>query len=318
MIVVNEIDFHGMQAYQVINDKIDFIILPELGGKIISYKYNGHELFYYAKNIEKIRDEFKNIEEIKDIKSFRKKYSYDHPIGGFKNWIAPQAIWTWPPYIDLEFGKYAINIDNDGEYAKIEVISPICRESKIQFKRIISLPASYKSINIKQQMINCGQETKNLGVWDVTQVVDHGKVIFAVPNKETDIVEMVKHYKDIEYISCDNVEYAVIECRNKTEFKIGTRSSHNWVLTLKEIGNFLYGYLKIFDKFSGDSKFGHECVVEVYDSEKYNYFEVEVHSPVKEILPGKSISLNEVWLVYQWDIKTELSDIVKDLSEINM
>src|SRR3954464_5416959 len=74
-------------------------ITPSIGGRILSYAYQGHEMLYampslMGKRFDLEVNKGQTIDD-KRLELGMKLY------GGFKTWIAPQDLWGNAPYIDL-------------------------------------------------------------------------------------------------------------------------------------------------------------------------------------------------------------------------
>ena len=312
MLEVNNINYEGYDAYQLKTEELSLIILPAVGGRIVSYTYKEHEFLY---TIPELKGGKYNLEGIVDIESYRKDLAYV-PAGGYKTWLAPQSKWGWPPYLDLAIGDYEVAYEVDEKELKFEVKSPCCRETGMRLTRTIFLNKEDKKVRIKQGMKNSNSDNKQeYGLWDVTQVQGSGQVIFPLQSKE-DLIFLNQSQSDsiVEIIEVEQQLLAVVDCQGQQEFKLGTSFSAGWMLTVLETPNRKLGYLKEFPVFV-EATFGHECALEVFDTYKYDYFEVEVHGPVKELKPKQSTSFTEEWSSYQWNKSNSLKEIILDLKE---
>lgn len=54
----------------------------------------------------------------------------------------------------------------------------------------------------------------------------------------------------------------------------------------------LVGYRKQVPVYA-DKAYGHGCIAEVYNSDRYPYFEMEIHGPVVSLKPGEIFELEE-------------------------
>ncbi len=61
---------------------------------------------------------------------------------------------------------------------------------------------------------------------------------------------------------------------------------------LEVTGLGLVGYRKQVEVYR-DMTYGHGCIAEVYNSDRYPYFEMEIHGPVVSLRPGESFELEE-------------------------
>lgn len=91
---------------------------------------------------------------------------------------------------------------------------------------------------------------------------------------------------------------AVIDCEESGKFKFGADSVDGWMLGVIEVhGLGLVGYRKQVPAYL-DQPYGHGCIAEVYNSDRYPYFEMEIHGPVFPLRPGESIELEERQVVF--------------------
>lgn len=309
MLEVNNISYEGYDAYQLKNELISLILLPAVGGRIVSYSNFNHEFLY---TIPELKGRTYSLEGIVDIEAYRKDLDYV-PAGGYKTWLAPQSKWGWPPYLDLAIGDYDFEYEINNQQLEFRLLSPKCRETGMQLSRTIILSAGSDRVKVKQGMKNCSNQVKEYGLWDVTQLKGQAKVIFPVQSSQD--IKFLKESKSDTEVECKEVAgklLAVITCLGEEEFKLGTSFSEGWILTLVEEEDYQLGYLKEFPVFS-NPVFGHDCALEVFDTYKYDYLEVEVHGPMKKLKVGEETSFTEEWTTYQWSKNESLAQIISDL-----
>ncbi|ACL70052.1 DUF4380 domain-containing protein [Halothermothrix orenii] len=312
MIEFKKTEFKGWQGYELKNKVISLILLPEVGGKIVSFSYRGQDLFF---NLPENSTSKIDLSRIGDVKSYRKKFDYV-PTGGYKTWLAPQSKWDWPPYLDLELGSYNMSVFQEKDKIQVELTSPVCRESGMRLMRVITLKAGSPEVTIKQGMENCSTTDRTFGLWDVTQIHGEGRVIFPILSDDSlgYIVTPEKNNYTERY-NFDGKSFISVHCPGQEIFKLGTGYSKGWILTLVEKEDWLLGYLKIFPVFSG-ARFGHGYAMEVFDTNKYNYFEVEVHGPLNKIRPQDKYFFTEEWRVLSWDKKSDIKEIMETVKSI--
>jgi hypothetical protein len=310
MLDVKEINYESYNAYLLENQYIRVIVLPEVGGRIVSYDVLDHEFLY---TIPELKGKKYNLEGILDIESYRRDLDYT-PAGGYKTWLAPQSEWEWPPYLDLAIGDYEVEYEVKDDRLDFKLISPQCRETGIRLTREISLFAGQKELVIDQGMKNHSTEIKEFGLWDVTQLKGQGRVVFPIESEEDiAILGQGEDKSEIEIRQVNSDLFAIVNCQGKQEFKVGTSYSAGWILTVVDTAEKKLGYLKEFPVFA-DASFGHGCAVEVFDTYKYNYFEVEVHGPLIELDSGVETSFVEEWSTYSWDKNINLEEIILSIN----
>ncbi|GAB6099975.1 hypothetical protein JCM16358_18540 [Halanaerocella petrolearia] len=307
---LEQVDYQGWQAYKLENKHLSIVVLPQVGGRIISLVNSGQELLY---TMPKMKGETFALEEIEDIKDYRRQIDY-LPIGGYKTWLAPQSKWHWPPYLDLAVGKYQIDYHQTDEEIEFKLVSPICRETGMQLVRKVALTKDSKRLVVDQEMKNWGLADKKYGLWDVTQVAGEGQVVLPISSEYE--LENLKETDGKEFVTTLKIEgnqYAVIDCSGQVEFKLGTYFSAGWLLSLVDVPEGRIGYLKRFPTFS-EAEFGHGCAVEVFDTYKFDYFEVEVHGPMTNLGQEENTSFSEEWEIYNWDQDIKLEEVIKELA----
>lgn len=308
---IYETTISGYRKINIQNDLFEVGITPELGGKILSFGNNAMDMFFCMDKLDYLP---KNIEKESDVIKLRKKIMYLPP-GGYKSWLSPQDKWGWPPYIDLEAGTYSCEIITDIDKIEVVLRSSICRESGMIIEKKISI-GQKNELSVYEKIENCCENKKEHGIWGVTQLNKEGKVIFPIGlEKQIENLNNKRYEENVEYIFVDGIDYAVVNCSDKNDFKIGTRYSEGWVLTIFEREK-IYGYLKRFPKYSEDVIFGHGCAVEIYNSPVFKYFEVETHSPVVKLSKGESTETFEKWSVHTWETGTAYEEIIKKIKQM--
>ncbi|GAB6138648.1 DUF4380 domain-containing protein [Halanaerobaculum tunisiense] len=307
---LKSITYQGWNAYELKNKYLSIKVVPQVGGRIISFSKGETELLY---TMPKLRGKKFALDEVEDIESYREDLDY-LPIGGYKTWLAPQSKWGWPPYLDLAVGEYQIDYYQSNNKIEFKMISPICRESGMQLIRKIILNKDDDNLKLKQKMKNCQADSKEYGLWDVTQVLGSGKVVFPISNEYKLENLMETNGKDfMTLMKIDGELYAIIECPGEVEFKLGTYFSAGWLLSIVEDKGQKIGYLKQFPVFSG-AEFGHGYALEVFDTYKFDYFEVEVHGPMTSLASEESAGFAEEWQIYTWEADTSLEEMIRAVS----
>ncbi len=307
MPTINQLTYQGWQAYELKNENLSLIIVPELGGRVVSFSRQGIDLLY---TMLSLRGKTYDLEGIADIAAYRQKLDYLPP-GGYKTWLAPQSDWEWPPYLDLAVGKYEVDYSQTEGQAELELTSPVCRESGMQFNRRISLAAAQSQVQIVQKMKNCRAQKQECGLWDVTQLAGQGQVIFPLPI-EDDLESLSEEVPEqlIDFKLINDQLYVIIDCPGEVEFKVGTYFSAGWVLAVVAREEQVVGYLKTFPVFP-EAEFGHGCALEVFDTYKFDYFEVEVHGPKTELTAGEETGFTENWDLFCWPQEKGLAAVIE-------
>jgi len=160
---IKKTKIYGWNGYRMDVPGISLGVVPDLGGRILSLKYKGEELFYVQR---KFRGRVFDFSKACDLQKEKKKVGFQF-WGGDKTWVAPESDWINKiPPLELDCGKYATRVDND----KLVMTSPVCRETKLQIIREVSVNCSGRIV-LKETFVNKGDVSIKKGIWNVTQLV---------------------------------------------------------------------------------------------------------------------------------------------------
>ncbi|MFD1675915.1 DUF4380 domain-containing protein [Alicyclobacillus fodiniaquatilis] len=288
--------YHGFETIDVEWMDYKLSIAPSIGGRIISYSFQGMEAFYVMPSLEgKLFDlslgDGESIEQ-KRMELGMKLY------GGFKTWLAPQSRWQSAPYMDLDLAEHTADWIEEGDTVTVTLESPVCRETGVQFVRRIRVALDSHAVYVDMGMRNQGREPVEFGLWDVTQVVSPGKVYFPL-GSSMGLSSLYTFERPMP--SCAQVfpnGVASVDCSpNDGVYKIGTAYSEGWMLNTIQHPDGALGYLKQFEVYP-DAAFGHGCAVEVYNSEDYPYYEAEIHAPMMTLMPSDEFFTTQVWSLF--------------------
>lgn len=309
LIKINKIECLGFPAYKINNETIEVVVVPEIGGRIMGFGFLDNNILFQNQTLYKKKPSVYG-KDLLEIKRQRIEIGY-MLYGGEKTWIAPQESWEGPPYVDLDFGVYEINIFRKQETDEviIELESSVCRETKIKIKKSITIPSKGNKISITQRIENHSSEALTKGIWQVTMVNRPAIVTFPCDGNsqfkdgiksfdKTDCRErLVKIHKESAYITCEDA----------TRFKFGTDINHGYVDTHIVGTNMVFK--KEFEVTEGP--YGHQCAIEVYNNPGvHEYLEVEVHSPLQIIEPGEYSEYK-----VSWSMERKIKDNI--LSDLN-
>jgi len=160
---VEETAHRGWKAMKMSNELVELFIVPEIGGRIIQFVFDGHAFLFVndslaGKVLSYKEGEFNNY-------------------GGDKLWPAPQG-WDgphqWPGPGDpiLDGGRFTYKIlQAQGKRASVHLTSPPDKErTGIQFSRVISLKAGQPEVFFENTMTNISDRDVSWGIWPVTQI----------------------------------------------------------------------------------------------------------------------------------------------------
>ncbi|MFQ5848920.1 MAG: hypothetical protein ACE5IQ_14760 [Candidatus Methylomirabilales bacterium] len=243
------------------------------------------------------------VEDLSAVRDLRaRKREMGFPLwGGDKTWLAPQTRWTdGVPFLDLDSGPYALEVEQAGpERAVARMTSRVCRETGVQVRRTVTLAAGTHEWIVTHRLLNSSSMTVHWGVWDVNMVLRPGKVFLPrrtdspYPNGVKTFAGEGESAQVREAVVGELGNLAVIDCRESKAFKFGVDAQEGWMLAVLHVpGLGLTGYRKQVPVYR-DKPYGHGCIAEVYNSDRYPYFEMEIHGPVTALKPNETFELEE-------------------------
>ncbi len=160
---VEKVNYRGWDALKLSNKLVEAYVVPEIGGRIIQFVFDGHEYL------------FVNDKLAGKVLPYKEKEWNNY--GGDKLWPAPQG-WDgphqWPGPGDpvLDSGRFSCEIVRSaGKEASVRVTSPPDRErTGIQFSRLVSLKAGQPNLLFENTMTNVTDHKVSWGIWSVTQI----------------------------------------------------------------------------------------------------------------------------------------------------
>ncbi len=287
----------GWNSWHLQSGQLELVLVPQVGGRIMGMVWRGHDLSFTQPERE---GRVEDLSAIQDLHA--KKREMGFPLwGGDKTWLAPQTHWTdGVPFLDLDSGHYEFMIEQDGpKVVVVRMTSPICRETGVQISRTVTMPSEASGWTVTHQLLNAGPTEIHWGIWDVNMVLKPGQV-YLPRGTASRYPEGVKtfneegesvHVRDTVVGELGNL--AVIRCTDPKAFKFGVDANEGWMLAVLEVPELgLVGYRKQVAIYK-DKTYSHGCITEVYNSDRYPYFEMEIHGPVVSLKPGESFELEE-------------------------
>jgi len=163
---VEEVKYLGWKCLKMSNSTTEVYLAPEIGGRVIQYKYLGHPFLWVNK---KLAGKVFPMSENNCLENW-KNY------GGDKVWPAPQG-WDgpgqWPgPGDEVVGAPYRAEIlKKKGKYVKVRLVgSDKGGYAGVQFIREFTLFDNSSRLYIKATMKNITKNREtNWGIWQVTQ-----------------------------------------------------------------------------------------------------------------------------------------------------
>jgi len=160
---VEEVNYRGWKALKMSNGLVELLIVPEIGGRIIQFVFDGHGYLF-------VNDSLAG-------KVLPYKEGEWNNYGGDKLWPAPQG-WDgphqWPgpgdPVLDGGRFRYRI-LRAQGNRASLHLTSPPDKDKTgLQFARLVTLKAGKPEVFFENTMTNVSDRDVSWSVWSVTQI----------------------------------------------------------------------------------------------------------------------------------------------------
>lgn len=284
--------FKGWNAQWIEHGPLTLILVPQVGGRIMSVLWKGREISFVNPECQgRVLD----TASIADIHQAKQQFGF-LLWGGDKTWLAPQDRWTdSDPFLDLDSGDYALSVDP--ESSAVTMLSPVCRETGVQIERTVAVGTEPGTWTVASRLINASDRPVLWAPWDVDMML-RPATVFLPTRPDSAFPQGVKTF-DAEGVSTsvrdDMVRFvddiAVVSCRNAVKFKYGVDANQGRILAVLGGGDSgLVGYRKSVPTYH-PQPYGHGCVLEIFNSSLYPYIEMEVHGPVVTLQPGQSFTL---------------------------
>ena len=124
---------------------------PAKGGKILSLKYQGHEV----------------ISQLRWPESF-----------GSTFWTSPQKEWNWPPVPEFDKQPYHILQQPTSDSQQLVISSPVSERLGLSVGKDISADATSGAFVVTYSIKNEGQEARRVAPWEITRVPNGDGIIF--------------------------------------------------------------------------------------------------------------------------------------------
>ncbi len=259
--------------------------------------WRGHDLFFTQPERE---GQIPDLAPAGDVREAKRTLGF--PLwGGDKTWLAPQGRWTdGAPFLDLDSGSWALRVNRfEADLGVVEMTSPVCRETGVQITRTVTVAADRQDWSVTHRLHNASAAEVEWGPWSVTMVLRPADVYLPrqvdsrYPNGVKTFDEEGESTTIRDRVVSDFGEAAVIQCRDAHAFKYGVDADQGWLLAVLNVpGIGLVGFRKQVPVYE-PTTYGHGCIAEVYNSDRYPYLEMEAHGPVTRLAPGESFEIEE-------------------------
>lgn len=281
---IQKIVYKGwIDSYRISSSDCSLVVVPEIGGRIMEYSYNGNNVIW------------------EDFSLYGMTFEIDnewHNYGGSKTWVAPQTLWGWPPDSMMDNGKCNAEIitSDDGSQLLRITGAPSLKLGTLIIREI-SLADSGEAV-IKQTVRNISDKPVTCGVWGISYMKTPSLVAFPVKPKS-------KFSNGITYFNAESKnskQFSIKDgfCITKylgEQGLIGSDSDGPWMVWFKDS----MAYIKMFDAMEKGAEYPNGgCSVQVLTGDaKSGYLEMELYGPLAKLKPGESASYTERWRIQE-------------------
>lgn len=242
--------------------KVRLEIMPKIGGRISSLKYDGHELLVPIVDIDKVTD------------------------WGTVLWSSPQSDWGWPPIDVLDNKPYQLSTHEDS----VVLTSQIDQHTGYQFTKTYR-PDGEDRIAVTYRITNHSGKTKEVAPIEVTRLPSSGSLFF--PGGEGDISNGLFYPLDVHRI--DDLTWFDYDGKKiRTDHhKMMQDGKEGW-LAYVDKGHLL---VKSFpDSPAGTTAKGEE-EIEIFAHVAHVFIEMKQQTSLVTLAPGDSLDWTVVWHV---------------------
>jgi hypothetical protein len=310
----------GWDAWHLQSGALELVLVPQVGGRIVGMLWRGHNLSFTQPERE---GHIEDLLRIQDLHARKREMGF--PLwGGDKTWLAPQTQWTeGVPFLDLDSGSYDLRVEQEGpEVVVVRMTSPTCRETGVQISRTVTMSSTAKGWTVTHRLFNAASTKVQWGAWDVNMVLKPGHVFLPrqvasrYPQGVKTFTEEGESVHVRDTVVSELGSLAVIRCSDPKAFKFGVDATEGWMLGVLDVAGLgLVGYRKQVHAFR-EMTYGHGCIAEVYNSDRYPYFEMEIHGPVVSLAPGEAFELNERQALFDLARRPQSEDEVRRHLEV--
>lgn len=284
--------FKGWDAVWIERAPLTLILVPQVGGRIMSVCWHGRELAFVNPAYQGRVDD---IAAITDLHGYKRQVGF-LLWGGDKTWLAPQDRWTdGVPFVDLDSGAYGLSLDRTTGAATMT--SPVCRETGVQIERRLELGDRAGTWRVTHNLRNRSDREVSWAPWDVDMMLRPATVF--LPTRHGSPypggVRTFDHEGDSTRVRDEVVSFlddiAVITCRQPIRFKYGVDADPARLLAVLEgWDGGLVGYRKSIPTYY-PRPYGDGCILEVFNAPALPYLELELHGPLASLQPDESFAV---------------------------
>jgi len=280
--------FFGWESVAVHNDLVRLDIVPDLGGKIMGYEFQGSQIIWHDQSIEGRVDQ---------DQGYGRGGNWVNP-GGAKVWPAPQGQgegqWPGPPDDVLDSGIYTCTIENNA----VTVISPeddAEGRSGLRYTHTYSLVPDSTIVNLDLTMTNIVDRSVTWSLWQLSTLPVDRPITISVPVNQGQWHVM---FGDEDNPQWEGVRKGLFHARYQNiTGKVGMSAREGWAAWHDDQTQTAFVMLFQLDDSAEYPDRGSQVEIWMLGSDNpvKNNVELEVLGPLEELAPGESAALNIQW-----------------------
>ncbi len=242
--------------------KISMEIMPKVGARVSSLKYDGHEILVTIADLDKITD------------------------WGTVFWSSPQSEWNWPPIDTLDSKPYTLGANED----RLVLTSGVDKKTGYQFTKTY-LPTGDDRIAVTYRITNHSDHEKNVAPLEVTRLPPSGDLFY--PRGDTDPISGIFYPLDIQTLD-DLTWYQYDAKKIRTDHhKVMQDGKEGWVAYIDK------GYLlvKEFTDNPPAAIAAGEREIEIFTHVEHIFIEMKQQGASVALAPGEHLEWTVIWHV---------------------
>lgn len=165
--------------YRVTTEHLDLVFLPTAGGRLLSLRVDGREMLW--QNSAFFDENLKLRVPRARWATIDGTFASWSNLGGSKVWPAPQGWggdgeWPGPPDEVLDAGTWSLHETRDGEFIRVELVSPDDARTGLRITRVFSIPATGTWMHERIVFRAIGTRPVAWAPWEVCQIDTTGSL----------------------------------------------------------------------------------------------------------------------------------------------
>lgn len=242
--------------------KLRMEIMPKIGARVSSLKYDDHEMLVTIADLDKVTD------------------------WGTVFWSSPQSEWSWPPIDTLDNKPYTLGSNED----RLVLTSGIDKKTGYQFTKTY-IPIGDDRINVTYRITNHSEQEKNVAPLEVTRLPPSGDLFY--PRGDTDPISGIFYPLDVQNI--DELTWYHYDAKKiRTDHhKVMQDGKEGWVAYVDK------GYLlvKEFEDNPPAAIAPGEREIELFTHVEHIFIEMKQQGASVALAPGEHLEWKVIWHV---------------------